>query len=99
MPDADGKKPQAKHLQTRAEYLLKVLRKQAEFTAAPVSAVFTIHTSVNAFDSFLLHLALPDSYSQSMQRNCQFLTLRKASLSLRFQSIAPSGLVGVGVSA
>lgn len=39
LPDADGKKPQAKHLQTRAEYLLKVLRKQAEFSAAPVSSL------------------------------------------------------------
>ncbi|XP_070204130.1 chromodomain-helicase-DNA-binding protein 1-like isoform X3 [Littorina saxatilis] len=36
MPDLENKKPQAKHLQTRAEYLLKILRKQAEFKAIPV---------------------------------------------------------------
>ena len=41
MPDLESKKPQAKHLQTRAEYLLKILRKQAEFKASlPVSNIF-----------------------------------------------------------
>ena len=39
LPDDDSKKPQAKHIQTRAEYLLKILRKRAEFEDAQVRGV------------------------------------------------------------
>lgn len=36
LPDGEMK-PQAKHLQTRSDYLLKVLHMQADLAAVPVS--------------------------------------------------------------
>ena len=43
LPDGDLK-PQGKHLQTRADYLMKVLRKQVDATKEPAVSV-----SVNCF--------------------------------------------------
>ncbi|XP_076465125.1 chromodomain-helicase-DNA-binding protein 1-like isoform X2 [Babylonia areolata] len=45
LPDVDQKKPQAKHLQTRVEYLLKILRKQAELINMPVRALLLKSTT------------------------------------------------------
>lgn len=38
---SDGSKPQAKHLQARAEYLLKILRKQMNLEGNTVNCYFT----------------------------------------------------------
>ena len=50
----EDKKPQAKHLQTRAEYLLKVLRKQLDNKTGVVSHFHYYFQCMSSYTHFVL---------------------------------------------
>ena len=98
MPNVDGKKPQAKHLQTRAEYLLKVLRKQAEFIATPVSDMHCLIIStlvasaplLEVFSSFPCHTQIC-SLIQVNFHSARVLTVPSLSVTIALPRVASGG--------